>query len=130
AALVALFVADQRRAAQPLLPLRLLADRERAGAYAARFWFNGVLVSWFFFMTQYLQGVSGFTPLQAGLAFLPVTAAAFAGAATTPRLLRHTSNPLLSVVGCAAMLTGTAWISRATVNTGYLTGIVMPMIIF
>src|SRR5436190_14229939 len=51
-ALVALFVMNQRRAAQPLMPLRLFADRARAGAYVARFLFNGVLVSFFFFMTQ------------------------------------------------------------------------------
>ena len=44
------------------MPLRLFADRGRAGAYAARFLFNGVLVSFYFFMTQYLQGVSGYTP--------------------------------------------------------------------
>jgi MFS family permease len=51
-----------------------------------QFLFNAVLVSFFCFMTQYLQGVSGDTPLQAGVAFLPVTAAAFAAAAvTSPR---------------------------------------------
>jgi MFS family permease len=108
----------------------MFKSRERAGAYAARFLFNGALLSFFFFMTQYLQGVSGDTPLQAGLAFLPVTVAAFAAAAATPRLLRRASNPLLSVLGCAAMLIGIAWISRASVKTGYLTGIVVPMIIF
>jgi predicted MFS family arabinose efflux permease len=128
--LVGLFIAGQKRSPQPLMPLRLLHSRERAGAYAARFLFNGALLSFFFFMTQYLQGVSSDTPLQAGLAFLPVTAAAFAAAAATPRLLRRTSSALLSVLGCAAMLIGTAWISRASVNTGYLTGIVAPMIIF
>jgi MFS family permease len=111
--LVGVFVAGQKHSPQPIMPLRMFKSRERAGAYAARFLFNGALVSFFFFMTQYLQGVSGDTPLQAGLAFLPVT-----------------NNPLLSVLGCAAMLIGTAWISRASVNTGYLTGIVMPMIIF
>ena len=57
--LLGLFVSDQRRSPQPIMPLRLLADRERAGAYAARFLFNGALLSFFFFMTQYLQGVRG-----------------------------------------------------------------------
>ena len=85
-ALIAAFVADQSRAPQPLMPLRLFADRRRAGAYAARFLFNAVLVSFYFFMTQYLQGVTGYSPLQAGLAFLPVTAATFAAATVTSRL--------------------------------------------
>jgi Na+/melibiose symporter-like transporter len=112
------------------MPLRLFANRQRAGAYAARFLFNGVLVSFFFFMTQYLQGVSGYSPLAAGLAFLPVTAAAFAAAAVIPRLTRRVSNDLLAVLGCAAMLAGTAWMSRVSVSTGYLGGIALPMIVF
>ena len=129
-ALLALFVARQARAKQPLMPLRLLADRGRAGAYAARFLFNAVLVSFFFFMTQYLQGVSGLSPLQAGLAFLPVTGAAFAAAAITSRTAARVSNGALAIGGCAAMLLGTAWMSRVSVDTGYVFGIAVPMIVF
>jgi EmrB/QacA subfamily drug resistance transporter len=129
-ALVMLFITNQHREAQPLMPLRLFADRTRAGAYVARFLFNGVLVSWFFFMTQFLQGVSGFTPLEAGLAFLPVTAAAFAAAATTSRLARHVSTQSLAIAGCAAMLIGTAWSSRVSPTTSYALGIALPTIVF
>jgi predicted MFS family arabinose efflux permease len=129
-ALLAVFVANQARAEQPLMPLRLFADRRRASAYAARFLFNAVLVSFFFFMTQYLQGVSGDSPLQAGLAFLPVTAAAFAAAAVTARTAGRFSNEALAIAGCAAMLIGTAWISRVSVDTSYLLGIAVPMIVF
>jgi predicted MFS family arabinose efflux permease len=88
------------------------------------------LLSFFFFMTQYLQGVSGYTPLQAGLAFLPVTAAAFAAAAITSRLTNRFNNATLAVAGCAAMLLGTVWLSRVGTDTGYLSGIALPMIVF
>jgi hypothetical protein len=129
--LVGLFVVCQQRAEQPIMPLRLLATRERAGAYAARFLFNGALLSFFFFfMTQYLQGVSGYSALQAGLAFLPVTLAALAAATAIPRFTPRLGNALLVVVGCAAMLAGTAWMSRVSVDTGYLAGIAAPMIVF
>jgi EmrB/QacA subfamily drug resistance transporter len=128
--LIAVFVAGQGRAAQPLMPLRLFADRARAGAYAARFLFNGVLVSFYFFMTQYLQGVSDYTPLETGLAFLPVTAAAFAAATVTSRLSRRLGNDLLAVAGVAAMLIGTAWTSRVGPGTAYLGGIALPMVLF
>jgi EmrB/QacA subfamily drug resistance transporter len=128
--LVAVFLVNQARVAEPLLPLRLFASRPRAGAYAARFLFNGTLLSFFFFMTQYLQGVSGYTPLQAGLAFLPVTAAAFGAAAITSRLGNRFNNATLAVAGCAAMLAGTAWLSRVGTDTGYVTGIALPMIVF
>jgi EmrB/QacA subfamily drug resistance transporter len=130
AVLVAFFVANQARAPQSLMPLRLFASRQRAGAYAARFLFNGVLLSFFFFMTQYLQGVSGYSPLQAGLAFLPVTAAAFAAACLTHRLGRQLSNDVLAIVGCAAMLIGTAWMSRVSASTAYVGGVALPMIVF
>src|SRR4051812_2729397 len=129
-ALVALFVINQHRATEPLMPLRLFADRVRAGAYVARFLFNGVLVSWFFFTTQYPQGVSGFTPLQAGLAFLPVTAAAFAAASATSRLSRRAGDEAVAIAGCAAMLIGTAWMSRLSPTTGYAVGIAVPMLVF
>jgi hypothetical protein len=88
------------------------------------------MLSFYFFMTQYLQGVSGASPLQAGLAFLPATLAAFAAATATPRLMRHHSNALLAVAGCASMLIGIAWMSRVSADTAYLTGIALPMIAF
>src|SRR3954463_7728184 len=128
--LVGMFVVRQHRAGEPLMPLRLFADRERAGAYAARFLFNGALVSWFFFMTQYLQGVSGFTPLEAGLAFLPVTGAAFAAAGATSRLTRRVSPRPLTIAACVSMLTGTALTSRVSPTTGYVLGIALPMLVF
>jgi predicted MFS family arabinose efflux permease len=129
-ALVGLFIAKQKQSLQPLMPLRLLSNRERAGAYLARFLFNGALLSFYFFMSQYLQGVTGYIPLQAGLAFLPATIAAFGAATATSRLMRRTSNAVLSVAGCAAMLVGTAWISRVSTDTGYLVGAALPMIVF
>jgi sugar phosphate permease len=89
-----------------------------------------VLVSFYFFMTQYLQGVSDHTSLDAGLAFLPVTAAAFAAATVTSRLSRRLGNDLLAAAGVAAMLFGTAWTSRVGPDTAYLAGIALPMIIF
>ena len=128
--LIGWFVCSQRRSLQPLMPLRLFASRERSGAYLARFLFNGALLSFYFFMSQYLQGVSGDGPLEAGLAFLPAPLAAFAAAAATTRLTRRFGNAVLAIAGCAAMLLGTAWISRLSVDTGYLTGIALPMVIF
>jgi Major Facilitator Superfamily len=128
--LVALFLRGQQRSEQPILPLRLFANRERAGAYATRFLFNGTLLSAAFFMTQYLQGVKHYSPLEAGLGILPQMLAAFAAAASIPRIGRQLSTASLSVIGCAAMLIGAVWLSRISADTDYLTGIAIPMIIF
>ena len=129
ALLIALFVARQRRAAQPVMPLRLFADRERGGAYAARFLFTGALVSSTFFMTQYLQGVSGDSPVEAAFAFLPQMLVVLAIAVAVPGLTRRLGNGRLLIGGIAVMLIGIAWLSRVGVDTPYLTGIALPMVV-
>ena len=79
-------------------------------------------------MTQYLQGVAGYSALEAGLAFLPVTAAVIVAAMVTARL--RVSSHVLAVAGCVGMLVGTAWVSRVGMDTPYLLGIAVPMVIF
>jgi predicted MFS family arabinose efflux permease len=80
------FVALERRASQPITPLRLFASRERSGAYAARMLAVGGMFSMFFFMSQYLQGVRGYSPLETGVAFLPMSLVMFGMVRTVPRL--------------------------------------------
>jgi len=129
ALLVVLFVLHERRAQQPILPLRLFASRERAGAYAARVLFLGAMVGFWFFTTQYLQGVLGYSPAGAGVAFLPTTLVNFAAAVTVPRLTGRFGNGRLLVTGLTIALLGAAWLSQLTVHTPYLTGIALPMIL-
>ncbi|WP_258229388.1 MFS transporter, partial [Arthrobacter sp. HMWF013] len=84
--LLIVFVLIERKATQPIMPLRLFASRRRTGAYVARFLYLGAMIAFFFFTTQFLQVVLGFDPLQAGLGFLPMTAVNFAVAMAVPRL--------------------------------------------
>jgi EmrB/QacA subfamily drug resistance transporter len=129
AVLLALLVLNEWRAAQPIMPLRLFASGERSGAYAGRVLFLGAMMGFWFFITQFLQTVYGYTPLQAGVAFLPMTLANFAVALATPRLTRRFGNPLLLAGGLTITLIGMAWLSRLTADTPYLTGIALPMIL-
>jgi EmrB/QacA subfamily drug resistance transporter len=129
-ALVVFFVTDQARSVQPILPLRLFADRQRSGAYAARFLFNGALLSSFYFLTLYLRDVSGYTPLQAGVAFLPQTLTGFAVASTVPAVTRRFGTPAVGVMGAAAMVIATVWLSRLTAHTDYLSGVALPMLFY
>ncbi|WP_201258050.1 MFS transporter [Syntrophotalea acetylenivorans] len=96
--LLALFVFNEARVRQPILPLRLFASRERSGAYAARMLFLGAMVSFFFFSTQYMQLVLGFSPLQAGIGFLPMTIPTFLAAMILPNLTRRLGN-----AGCCVL---------------------------
>jgi predicted MFS family arabinose efflux permease len=111
------------------MPLRLFASRERSGAYAVRMLFLGAMIGFFFFTTQYLQGVYGWTPLQAGLGFLPMTAVNFAVAIRVPRLIARIGDSRVLVAGIAVTALGMAWLSRVQPGQTYLTGIALPMIL-
>ena len=87
AVLLAGFVWHESRARQPITPLRLFADRRRAGSYLARLLIVAGMFGMFFFLTQFVQEVLGFSPLRAGISFLPMTAALFGVSRLAPRLV-------------------------------------------
>jgi EmrB/QacA subfamily drug resistance transporter len=128
-AVLAAVVAHERRAAQPVVPLRLLADRERAGAYASRFAYLGGMLGFWFFVTQFLQGVKGYSPLEAGLAFLPATAPNVAAALAVPRLTRRFGNGRLLAGALVLTVAGMAWLAQLDAGTPYATGIALPMLL-
>jgi EmrB/QacA subfamily drug resistance transporter len=127
AVLLAGFVAIERRAAQPVTPLRLFRSRERSGAYLARMLLVSGMFGMFFFVTQFLQGVLDFSPLQAGLAFLPTTAVMFATVQVVPRLVARLGSRRLVVGGIALALTGMVWVSRLSEATSYFPQLAVPM---
>jgi EmrB/QacA subfamily drug resistance transporter len=122
-------VIHERRASQPIMPLRLFASAERSAAYAGRILFLGAMMGFWFFITQYLQAVKGYSPLEAGLGFLPMTAVNFAVALAVPKLTRRYGNGLLLAGGLAVTMLGMLWLSRLSGDTGYLTGVALPMIL-
>ncbi|MFC6344031.1 MFS transporter, partial [Nocardioides hankookensis] len=127
--LITALVGNESRAGQPIMPLRLFASRERSGAYLARMLYLGAMIGFFFFTTQYLQGVLGWTPLQAGLGFLPMTAVNFAVAMAVPRLSAHLTTSRLLVVGTAVTAVGMAWLSSVAPGDTFLWGIGLPMVL-
>jgi predicted MFS family arabinose efflux permease len=129
AVLLAAFVAVERRAVQPVTPLRLFADRGRAGAYLARMLLVGGIFSMFFFLSQYLQGVRGFDPLQAGLAFLPMTAVMFSMVRLVPQLSARWGDARLLLTGVAIAFAGMAWLSRLDEGTAFFPGIAVPLVL-
>ncbi|NGN85404.1 MFS transporter [Arthrobacter silviterrae] len=127
--LLAVFVANEWRAGQPIMPLRLFASRERSGAYLARMLYMGAMIGFFYFTTQFLQDVLGFNPLQAGMAFFPMTVVNFAVALAIPRLTARFGNAALLAAGVAVTLAGMVWLSRLSVGTSYLAGVALPMVL-
>ena len=124
--LIALFLVRQGRMQQPLLPLWLLRDRRRAGAYAA------VAVSvvgsfgMFLMLTYHFQVVLGWTPVRAGLAFLPLSAAVSASAyGLGSRLLPKVAPRALIAPGLAIAAAGLLLLTTLTPSSGYAT-VILP----
>ena len=129
AALLAGLVVTENRAEQPIMPLRLFGSRRRSGAYLVRMLYLGAMISFFYFTTQYLQGVLGFTPLQAGLAFLPMSAVNFAVALLATGAARRLGPTPLLAAGVAVTLAGMAWLSRIGADSSYPTAVALPMVL-
>lgn len=126
--MVLVFIWVERRAAHPVLPLQLLANRGRAGAYIARLLFMAGAVGFWFFSTQFLQGVLHLRPLQAGLAFLPVTLPNFTSAMAVPRLARRYGSDGVLLAGLLLGVVGLLWLGQANAHASYWLNIAPPML--
>jgi EmrB/QacA subfamily drug resistance transporter len=127
--MLAAFVMVERRARQPITPLRLFKSRQRIGAYATRLLMVGAMFGMFFYLTQFLQGAEGYSALKAGLAFLPVTLTIFAMVKVVPKLLGRVGPFRVLIGGLVLALVGLLWLSRISATTDYWTGIALPMLL-
>jgi EmrB/QacA subfamily drug resistance transporter len=121
---LALFVRQEARSAAPLLPLHVVLDRQRGTAYVSALLAIAGMFGAFLFVTYLLQVVLGFTPFQAGLAFLPMTAASFlAGTIVAPRLLTRVSPTYLMTPGFLLAAGGMAVLTQLHATSDYLSGV-------
>ncbi len=128
-ALLAVFLLIETRAEQPVVPIHLLRNRQRVGAYLNTMLLPTAIFGPFFFITQYLQEVRGFEPVQAGLAFLPQTFATVAAVRLAPRLLARFGAVRLLLVGGVLIVSGVAWLSRIGPDGSYAGSILVPLML-
>ncbi|WP_137119796.1 MFS transporter [Segeticoccus rhizosphaerae] len=130
AVLMAAFVLIERRAAMPVVPLGLFADRGRAGAYIGRLLLVAGMTGMFFFLTLFLQDVLGYGPLTTGMAFLPVTVALFTSAQFSARVWVERFGPRRVILAGLALSTlSMLWLSRLGAGDSYL-DVLGPLILF
>src|SRR4051794_3700485 len=129
AVLLAAFAAIEARVPNPLLPLRILRDRTRAGAYLALGLTYLALFAAFLFLTYFLQRTRGFSPVETGLAFLPLTVMVMGTAvAASAVLVRRVGPRPLLVVGMLLAAAAMAWLAQLTPESGYA-GHVLPALV-
>ncbi|MDQ1686175.1 MAG: hypothetical protein QOC82_2912 [Frankiaceae bacterium] len=119
--LLTVFVAIEAGSAQPLMPLRLFSDRNRVGTYLVMLVTGAGVFAMFYFLTQYIQGVLGFSALAAGFAFLPVSATIVTVAQIVSRLVTRVPARLLIANGSAFAGAGLLWMSTLTPHSSYAT---------
>ncbi|MFB7369308.1 MFS transporter [Streptomyces sp. NPDC056222] len=128
-ALLAFFVLIETHAKQPITPLRLFADRNRATGYLSLLFVMAAGNAMFFFLTQFLQEVRGFTPIQAGLAFVPLAVLILATSGIAAKVLPRVGPRMLTAVGAAAISIGLIWFARITPEAEYLSALLGPMLV-
>ncbi|WP_459709592.1 MFS transporter [Actinophytocola sp. KF-1] len=127
--LLVAFVGRQAFGEHPMLPLRLFADRNRAAGYANFFLGPLSMMSAFFFLTQFLQEISGYGALTTGFAFLPMAAGIFALSRLVPRLLPRFGPKALAVTGTLLMSAGLWWLTGLSAGSGYVPDVLGPMLL-
>lgn len=127
--LLGLFIAIEKRVENPLMPLRVVTERNRGGSYLGSLVVGAGLFSMFLFLGLYLQVILGYSPLKSGFAFLPFTAGiiVFAGIAST-LLPKFGPRPLM-VPGLIAAGIGLLMLTRITPETSYLTHVMPSLLI-
>ena len=129
-ALLIVFAFSQARAANPLLPPRVVLDRNRGGAYLSMLLAFAGMFGVFLFLTYYLQQTLDYSPVVTGFAFLPIAGgiAVAANLSTIVLMPRVGPKPLVAV-GMLAAAGAMTWLAQLGVHTGYVAGVLGPLIL-
>ena len=128
-ALLAAFGVIEARSKHALLPMRLLRNRNRSGAYLISLCVGTAMFGMFFFLTIFMQTVWGYSALKTGIAYLPMIGIVLVTSAAASQLISRTSAlPMLAAGGVIAT-GGMFWLSRVSEHSTYAGGILGPMIV-
>lgn len=127
--LLTIFVSIEMRVKNPLMPLRVVTERNRAGSYLGSLVVGAGLFSMFLFLGLYLQVILGYSPLKSGFAFLPFTAGIVLFAGIASILLPKVGPKPLMVPGLLSASFGLILMSRITPETSYATHVLPSLLI-
>lgn len=119
--LLAAYIVIERRAQEPITPLQLFASRTRSGANIARMLMTAGMMGMFFFLTQFLQDILRYSPIETGIAFLPISVALFSGSQLSARVLvERYGERLVMIVGASMSTVSLLWMTQLSATSGYL----------
>ncbi len=123
------FAFIESRGKHALLPMRMLQNRSRTGAYLVMLCLATAMFGIFFFLTIFVQEVLGYSALRSGLAFLPFAAMIVVISGVVSRLVARTGPRPLMIAGSAITAGGMYWFSHISVNSPYVSGLLFPMLV-
>jgi EmrB/QacA subfamily drug resistance transporter len=126
---LAAFIAIELRSAHPLLPMRVVLDRNRGGSFLASLLVGSAMLGTFLFLTYFLQGTLGYSALKTGFAFLPFSFGIIAGAGVASRLLPRVGPRRLIVVGLVLASAGLLWFTGLSVDSTFAANVLPPEIL-
>jgi EmrB/QacA subfamily drug resistance transporter len=119
AVVLVVFVLVERRTADPLLPFRVFTNRTRAASYVAMFLAPAAMFAMFYFLSQYIQNVMGYSPIEAGVAFLPFCVGLVFAAGLSSNLINRVDPRFLAGVGTLMAAAGLFGFSRLPYDTTF-----------
>lgn len=122
------FIKAEQMAKLPIVPVSLFRSRNRCNGYLSRLMLIGALMGYNFTISVFLQGDFGFTPLQTGCAFLPMTLTTFCGALAVPRFVERYGNVPVLLIGLALLGVGFVWLADVEGCETYMLSVCLPMI--
>jgi predicted MFS family arabinose efflux permease len=123
------FVLREMRTSSPLLPMRVLLDRNRGGSFLSSLLVGIALFGTFLFLTYYLQGTLGYSALKTGFAFLPFSAGIIIGAGLASQLLPRLGARAVMGTGLVLGALGLVWFTQIGVHTAYASHVLPAEII-
>jgi EmrB/QacA subfamily drug resistance transporter len=126
AALLGLFVITELRSAAPLVPFGIFRKRTLTGANIVGLLVGASLFSMFFFITLYMQQVLGYSPIKAGLSYLPLSVLIIISAGLGGQLVTKLGFKPVLAMGMAFIAAGLAWFSQVSVDGGFTTDVLGP----
>jgi predicted MFS family arabinose efflux permease len=127
AALLALFVAIERRSKAPLVRLDIFRKRALTASNVAMMFVAAGMFSMFFFASLYVQDVLGYSPLKAGFAFLPVTLGIMIGAGLAQGLIKRFGPRAVGAAGLTIATAGMLWLTGLPVHGTYLSDLLVGL---
>ena len=127
--LLAGFVYWETQARNPMLPLRIVLDRTRGGAYLAFLLATLAIFGTFLFLTYYFQGVLHYSAMKAGVAFLPFPLGVITSSIVASRTLPKYGPRVLASLGFASATTGMLWLTQLSPDASYAVHVVPAMLL-